>query len=63
MSATTGFNKKLFLNEVSDMVSKILGKEAVTLEYPAWEHERRVKWLLSFANISDPSNFTVDEMG
>jgi len=33
------------------------------LEYPAWEHEKRVKWLSTFAQISDPSNFSVDEEG
>jgi len=63
MSATQGYNKKVFLNEVSEMVSRILGKQFVELEYPAWEHEQRVKWLLNFAKISDPTNFTVDEEG
>ena len=63
MSATQGFNKKVFLQEVSEMVQRILGKEYVTLTYPAYEHEKRVKWLLNFAKITDPSNFEVDNEG
>ena len=46
LSATSGFNKKVFMNEVSEMIARIMGKAVVKLEYPAWEHERRVKWLL-----------------
>jgi len=53
----------VFLNEISEMTARILGKAFVTLEYPAWEHDARVKWLLAFAKISDPTNFTVDEEG
>lgn len=63
MSATEGYNRKVFLEEVSAMCSRILGKQEVILAYPAWEHEKRVKWLLEFAKISDPTNFTVDEQG
>lgn len=46
LSATSGFNKKVFMNEVSEMIARIMGKAVVKLEYPAWEHEKRVKWLL-----------------
>ncbi len=63
MSATQGYNKKVFLEEISEMVQRILGKEYVTIEYPAWEHEKRVKWLLNFAKITDPTNFEVDSEG
>lgn len=49
LSATSGFNKKVFMSELSDMIARILGKAVVRLEYPAWEHEKRVKWLLTFA--------------
>lgn len=63
MSATQGYNKKVFLEEVSEMVQKILGKDYVTITYPAWEHEKRVKWLLNFAKITDPTNFEVDSEG
>jgi hypothetical protein len=63
LSATSGFNKKVLLNEVSTMIERIMGKGFVTLEYPAWDHDRRVKWLLNYAKISDPTNFTVDEEG
>ena len=45
------------------MISRILGKNAMTLSYPAWEHEKRVKWLVMYAKISDPTNFEVDEDG
>ena len=60
MSATKGYNKKVFFEEVSEMVQRILGKSYINLKYPAWEHEKRVKWLLNFAKITDPTNFEVD---
>lgn len=63
MSATKGFNKNIFLDEVSEMVAKIMGKSTIELQYPAWEHEIRVKWLLQHAKITDPSNFKVDDDG
>jgi 50S ribosomal subunit-associated GTPase HflX len=31
MSATQGYNKKVFLEEVSEMVQRILGKDYVTI--------------------------------
>jgi len=45
------------------MVAQSLGKTQVELKYPAWEHNDRVDWLYKFANVSDPSNFTVDDNG
>ena len=63
MSATQGYNKKVFLEEISEMVQQILGKEYITIQYPAWEHEKRVKWLLNVAKITDPTNFSVDSEG
>jgi len=63
MSATQGYNKKVFLEEVSEIVQRILGKDCIAISYPAWEHERRVKWLLNVAKITDPTNFTVDSEG
>jgi len=63
LSATEGFNKKVFLEEMSEMVANSLGKRKIELKYPAWMHYERVDWLFKFANINDPSNFTVDDEG
>ncbi len=49
LSATSGYNKKVFLDELSEMISRLLGKKFVKLAYPAWEHDKRVKWLVKFA--------------
>lgn len=49
LSATSGYNKKVFLNELAEMVSRLLGKNFIKLSYPAWEHDLRVKWLVKFA--------------
>lgn len=63
LSATEGYNRQVFIEELADLVACSLGKQLVELRYPAWEHHTRVGWLLKFANLSDPGNFTVDETG
>lgn len=64
MSALNGFNKKVFLDEMSEMVSSLTGKQLVELRYPAYQHDSRIKWLQTFANIADAGgNFTVDDAG
>ena len=62
MSAIQGYNKDLFLEEISTLTAALKGKKKYKLSYPSWEHGTRIQWLVRNANLSDAQNdFTVDD--
>ena len=63
MSCTEGYNKELFLSEVSSLTVDIKDKKLVTLEYPSWEHGKRLNWLIRNANLTADQDFQVDDQG
>ena len=63
MSCKTGFNKDLFLDQVGQLAVQELGKTLVKLQYPSWEHNERVSWLIKWAQISPPSEFETSDDG
>lgn len=64
MSCTEGYNKDLFLAQVSEMTADLKGKRSYTLTYPSWEHGLRLQWLMRNANLSEgQQEFTVDDQG
>lgn len=42
MSATQGYNKDLFLAEISTLTAALKGKQVYKLTYPSWEHNTRM---------------------
>jgi GTPase len=52
MSATEGYNKDLFLAEVSLLTATLKGKHKYKLTYPSYEHGTRLQWLVRNANLT-----------
>ena len=52
MSCLTGENRDTFLDLVSRVSSERMGKKYYRLEYPGWEHNKRISWLNKHASIS-----------
>ena len=62
MSCLEGYNKELFLSQVSDLTVDLKGKQYYILEYPSWEHGKRLSWLMRNAKITEaPKEFAVDD--
>lgn len=46
------------------MTLEIKDKRLFTLEYPSWEHGKRLNWLMRNANLTEvPQEFSVDDNG
>ena len=46
-------NKEVFLETISSLTTKVMGKEIYDLTYPCDEHYKRISWLYKHASISE----------
>jgi hypothetical protein len=63
MSCTNGTNKDVFLNEVQNLSSKLMGKRDIEIKYKYSEHNKVTKWLFEHANITSIDNMDYTDDG
>ena len=57
MSCKTGENRNEFLDLIADMSSERMGKKMYRIEYPGFDHTKRISWLNKYASISKDCEF------